>query len=104
MAQLLVDLGEKNVIIDTTRNRRKFRNLARAFILEFAEIYVKCKLETCRVREGARLDQPVQKDLYKRASEGKLKGGLPGLSAPYEETENPERGDETCPSRITKAD
>jgi adenylylsulfate kinase len=90
MAQLLVDLGEKNVIIDATGNRREFRNLARALIPEFAEIYVKCPLETCKVREAARLDQPVQKDLYKRASEGKLKGGLPGISAPYEEPENPE--------------
>jgi adenylylsulfate kinase len=90
MAQLLVDQGEKNVIIDATGNRREFRNLARALIPEFAEIYVKCPLETCKAREGARRGQPVQKDLYKRAAERKLKGGLPGISAPYEEPENPE--------------
>ena len=90
MAHLLVDQGEKNVIIDATGNRRKFRHLARGFIPEFAEIYVKCPLETCRVREAARRGQLVQKYLYKRASEGELKGELPGISAPYEEPENPE--------------
>ena len=90
MAQLLVEQGEKNVIIDATGNRRKFRPLARRLIPEFAEIYVKCPLETCRAREASRRGQPVQKDLYKSASEGKLKGELPGISAPYEESENPE--------------
>ena len=90
MAQLLVEQGEKNVIIDATGNRRKFRHLARRLIPEFAEIYVKCPLETCRAREASRRGQPVQKDLYKSASEGKLKGELPGISAPYEESENPE--------------
>lgn len=90
MAQLLVEYGGKNVIIDATGNRRKFRHLARGFIQEFAEIYVRCPLETCRAREASRRDQPVQKDLYKSASEGKLKGELPGISAPYEEPENPE--------------
>lgn len=87
MAQLLVDHGGKNVIIDATGNRKEFRELARRLIREFAEIYVRCPLEICRAREASRRDQPVQKDLYKRASEGKLKGELPGISAPYEEQE-----------------
>ena len=90
MAQLLVEQGEKNVIIDATGNRKEFRELARSLIPEFAEIYVKCPLETCREREASRQGQPVQKGLYKSASEGKLKGELPGISAPYEESENPE--------------
>ena len=90
MAHLLVDQGEKNVIIDATGNRREFRHLGRGLIQEFAEIYVKCPLEICTAREGARRGQPVQKDLYKRASERKLEGELPGISAPYEEPENPE--------------
>ncbi len=90
MAQLLVEQGEKNVIIDATGNRREFRDLARRLIREFAEVYVKCPLRTCRVRETSRRDQLVQKDLYKRASEGELKGELPGISAPYEEPEDPE--------------
>ena len=90
MAQLLVEHGEKNVIIDATGNRRELRDFARRLVPEFAEVYVKCALETCKAREGSRRGQPVQKDLYKRAVEGKLKGGLPGISAPYEEPENPE--------------
>jgi len=90
MAQLLVEQGEKSVIIDATGNRREFRDLARRLIHEFAEVYVKCPLEICMAREAARWGQLVQKDLYKRASEGELKGELPGVSAPYEEPENPE--------------
>lgn len=90
MAQLLVEHGEKNVIIDATGNRRKFRDFARRLIPEFAEIYVKCPLETCKARETSRRGQPVQKELYKRASEGKLNGKLPGISAPYQEPEHPE--------------
>ena len=90
MAQLLVEHGEKNVIIDATGNRREFRDFARRLIPEFAEIYVKCPLETCKAREASRRGQPVQKELYKRASEGKLNGKLPGISAPFEEPENPE--------------
>ena len=76
MAQLLVGKGEKNVIIDATGNRKEFRDLARHLIPEFAEIYLKCPLETCKAREALRRDQPVQKDLYKSAVEGRLKGEL----------------------------
>jgi adenylylsulfate kinase len=90
MAQLLVEQGEKNVIIDATGNRREFRDLARRLLPEFAEIYVKCPLEMCKAREASRRGQPVQKDLYQSAAQGKLRGGLPGISAPYEEPENPE--------------
>ena len=90
MARLLVAHSSKNVIIDATGNLRKFRNLARQLIPEFAEIYAKCPLERCKAREASRRSRLVQKDLYERASEGRLKGKLPGVSAPYEEPENPE--------------
>ena len=90
MAQLIMEQGGKNVIIDATGNRKEFRELARRLIPEFAEIYVRCSLETCKAREALRQGQLVQKHLYKRASEGKLKGKLPGISAPYEEPEDPE--------------
>ena len=90
MAQHLVDQGGKNVIIDATGNRSEFRDLGRRLIREFAEVYVKCPLEICMAREAARRDQFVQKDLYKRASEGALKGQLRGVSAPYEKPEIPE--------------
>lgn len=90
MAQLLMTEGGRNVIIDATGNRREFRDLARQLIPDFAEIYVQCPLKTCEEREASRRGQPVQKDLYKRAVEGKLKGAMPGISAPYEAPENPE--------------
>src|SRR6056297_3178749 len=70
MAKLLVEEGGKNVIIDATGNRRAFRELARELIRDFAEIYVKCPPETCRGREGRRKSPLVERDLYKRASEG----------------------------------
>ena len=85
MAQQLVELGDKNVIIDATGNRKEFRDLARGLIPEFAEIYVKWPLELCKAREASRQSILVQKNLYKRASEGTLGGELPGISAPYEE-------------------
>jgi len=90
MARLLVERGGKNVIIDATGNRKQFRELARELIHEFAEVYVKCPLKTCQSRETSRQGQLVQRDLYKKALDGRLTGQLPGISAPYEESENPE--------------
>ncbi len=90
MAQLLVEHSGKNVIIDATGNRAAFRDLARELIPEFAEVYLKCPLETCEARESSRDVQLVQGDLYKKAEEGRLKGELPGISTPYEEPEEPE--------------
>ena len=90
MALLLVDHGGRNVIIDATGNRKQFRELARELIRDFAEVYVKCPLRTCQSREASRQGQPVQRDLYQKAIDGRLAGQLPGISAPYEESENPE--------------
>ncbi len=90
MAQLLVERGGKNVIIDATGNRKEFRELGRRLIREFAEIYVKCPLRICHARETSRRGQLVQKNLYKKAIDGRLKGQLPGISTPYEESENRE--------------
>ena len=90
MALLLVERGGKNVIIDATGNRRHFRQLARELIRDFAEVYVKCPLKTCQSREALRQGQMVQRDLYRKAIDGRLTGRLPGITAPYEESENPE--------------
>jgi adenylylsulfate kinase len=90
MAQLLTELGGKNVLIDATGNRRAFRELARQRIPEFAEVYVKCSLKTCQSREASRNAKDVEKNLYQKANAGRLEGGLPGISAPYEEPQNPE--------------
>lgn len=90
MAQLLVEKGGKNVIIDATGNRRAYRELARQLIPEFAEAYLRCPLETAMAREGSRRSGLVEKDLYKRAVEGRLEGKMPGVSTPYEEPTRPE--------------
>jgi len=105
MAKLLVMEGGKNVIIDATANRREYRDLARVLIPEFAEIYIRCPLETCEKREAMRRGQPVENDLYKRALDGTLMGRLPGVSAPYEEPEHPEvvvRSDLLSPQESAK--
>jgi len=90
LAQFIVEQCTKSVIIDATGNRRHFRELARERIREFGEVYIKCAIEVCKAREAARINGPVEKGLYKKAEEGELQGGLPGVTVPYEEPTNPE--------------
>jgi len=90
MAQLLVTEGGRHVIIDATGNRREFRDLARRRITDFAEIYIQCPLKICEEREALRGGQPVEKNLYQRATKGALRGEMPGISVPYEAPLNPE--------------
>ncbi len=89
-AQLLVQHSAKCVIIDATGNRRKFRELARTLIPQFAEVYIQCPADISRSRESGRTGSSVQKDLYGKAEKGELEGGLPGMTAPYEAPESPE--------------
>jgi len=90
MAQLIVEHSPKTVIIDATGNRRHFRELARERVREFGEVHIKCPIEVCRARETSRENTLVEKDMYKKAAKGELSGGLPGVTAPYEEPANPE--------------
>jgi len=62
---------------------RKLRNFCRQLVGpgRFFEIYCKASLETCEKRDP--------KGLYKKAREGIIKE-FTGISAPYEEPENPE--------------
>ena len=48
---------------------------------EFIEVYVKCSIDECERRDP--------KGLYKKAKKGEIKE-FTGISAPYEEPENPE--------------
>src|SRR2546425_5699556 len=57
------------------------REWARKEIGNFVEIYVKCPIEVCRLRDV--------KGLYKLVDEGKIKG-FTGVDDPYEEPEHPE--------------
>ena len=90
IAQFVVEHSHKSVLIDATGNRRHFRKLARERIPEFAEVYIKCAIEVCKARESSRENRLVEKNMYEKAQRGKLKGDLPGVSAPYEEPRDPE--------------
>jgi adenylylsulfate kinase len=74
----------ENVIIDATGNRRRYRDLARKLIENFAEVYVRCSLDTCKRRESSRKAEFSPSNIYKR---GKM---VPGVGVPYEEPLNPE--------------
>ncbi len=87
MAKLLVDSG-KPVIIDATANRRRYRERARDIITNFAEVYVKCSLDTCIERESSRRAKHAPAGIYKTAeTEGAT---VPGVNVAYEEPENPD--------------
>jgi len=60
---------------------RSTREYARKTVGTFVEVYVKCSLETCRLRDP--------KGLYRKASEGKI-GNMTGMQDPYEEPPAPE--------------
>jgi len=79
-----------NVIIDATGNLRKYRENCRGMVERFAEIYMKCPIETCMEREATRVDTlhaPV--GIYEKASRGKAPT-VPGFGSPYEEPLSPE--------------
>jgi len=86
-----------NIIIDATGHRKIWRELARELISNFAEVYIKCPLETCVERESEREDDLVVSNLYKKAMK-RLKtrkrvrgiGKMIGIDVPYEESDNPE--------------
>ena len=88
MAKLLVESG-KPVIIDATANRRKYREKARENIENFAEVFIKCSLDTCMERERHRKAKYAPTGIYKKAKEGEG-ATVPGVNVPYEEPRNPE--------------
>jgi adenylylsulfate kinase len=86
-ALILADNGH-SLIIDATGNLRKWRDLARRLIPNFAEVYLKCPLEACIARERMRGEtHGAPRDIYRKAETG---WPVPGVSAPYEEPVNPE--------------
>ena len=87
LAKELTGLGH-TVIIDATGNKRRWRELARALIPRYAEIYLKCPLEECINRERQRQEtRGAPKDIYKKGDQG---WPVPGINAPYEESLSPE--------------
>jgi len=82
----------KNVIMDGTAPELSMREYARGLIERFAEIYVRCLLETAMRRETNRPQGLVMADLYRKAIKRKQTGeyfnGLGdviGVDIPFEE-------------------
>lgn len=69
------------VIVALISPYRTTRQLARAELGHFIEVYVKCPLEECLRRDG--------KGLYAKALRGEI-ADFTGISAPYEEPQHPE--------------
>jgi adenylylsulfate kinase len=87
IAKELTELGHA-VIIDATANKRRWRELARELIPRYAEIYLKCPIEECVIRERQRQEtHGAPKDIYKKGEQG---WPVPGLNVPYEESLSPE--------------
>ncbi|MDH7596950.1 MAG: adenylyl-sulfate kinase [Methanothrix sp.] len=86
MAKLLCDAGV-NVIIDATANRRRYRDLARELVKNFAEVYIKAPLELCIEREASRKAEFAPRGIYRKAASG---ARVPGVGVEYEEPMSPE--------------
>ena len=87
MGYLLADAGV-NVIIDATANRRRYRDLARRLVPNFAEVFIRAPLSVCMEREAERAAQFSPKGIYKKA--GAEKAPVPGINVAYEEPLTPE--------------
>ena len=81
-----------NVIMDGTAPKLFMRQYARRLVLRFAEIFVRCPLETAMYRESHRPEGLVMADLYQKALKRKETGtyfeGLGevvGVDTPFEE-------------------
>jgi adenylylsulfate kinase len=99
-AKVLSSSGH-DVIIDATGNLRRWRDLAREIIPQYAEVYLKCPIETCRKREETRKDtNSAPKDIYQKGKEG---WPVPGMTAPYERPLNPEMTIETGTNTVADA-
>lgn len=87
LAKVLTELG-RNVIIDATGNRRRWRDLARRLIPDFIEVYLKCSVEECNTRERMRTEtRGAPTGVYSKGEKG---WPVPGVNVPYEEPGNPE--------------
>lgn len=87
MAKLLAEAG-RNVIVDATANRRRYRDLARRLVPDFAEVYIRADIDTCMARETRRKAEFAPKDIYKKAIQERA--AVPGINVDYEEPLNPE--------------
>jgi adenylylsulfate kinase len=100
LAKTLSGLGH-DVIIDATGSLRRWRDLARELIPAFAEVYLRCSLETCEAREKQRTaTHGAPRDIYEK---GRTGWPVPGITAPYEEPLAPEVTIDTAKVSADKA-
>lgn len=87
LAKKLSEHGHK-ILIDATGNLRKWRELARQLIPGYVEVYLRCPLDSCILREQKRREtREAPSRIYQKGAEG---WPVPGMGAPYEEPLNPE--------------
>lgn len=102
MAECLCLLGH-DVLIDATGNLRRWRELARARIKPFAEVYLRCPLPVAIERERSRKrPHAAPRGIYGKAAHG---WPVPGVSAPYQKPLRPELAidtDKTSPDEAVK--
>ena len=86
-ARKVSDCG-RDVIIDATGHRRKWRELARDLLPQFHEIYIRCPVDVCINREQMRQDRHhAPADIYRKADRG---APVPGVNVEYEIPEDPD--------------
>jgi len=99
-ASVLTEHGH-SVIIDATGNLRKWRDIARQIIPRYAEIYLKCPVESCIERERHRAEtRGAPREIYQKGEAG---WPVPGISVPYEEPPHPELLIATDRTSVTEA-
>jgi adenylylsulfate kinase len=76
------------VIVDATAHRREWRDLARAVVLNFAEVQLSCSLRTCRARDAARAATRTGPAVYELG--GRPGARVPGVGVDYEPATAPE--------------
>lgn len=87
MAKLLSESGI-NVIVDATANKRRYRDLCRRLVPNFAEVYIRAPIEVCMTRERERKAEFSPKDIYRKAAQETAP--VPGVNVSYEEPKDPE--------------
>lgn len=100
MAWLLYNEGV-SVIIDATAHRRRFRDVARALIPAFAEIFLRASLPACLARAEDRRCGYAPADVYGQA--GRKGSTVPGVDEMYELPLHPELVLDTEELQVTQA-
>jgi protein-L-isoaspartate(D-aspartate) O-methyltransferase len=100
MGAALVDSGVP-VIFDATGHRRAWRDLAREFIPNFAEVQLLCPLEVCRQREEARPRGAAPGGIYARSARAGAR--VPGVNVEYEFARSPELTIDTTTHSVSEA-